>query len=246
MKCSKCGKELPEDALFCNMCGCKVESIEDVGTTSSQESFDADIAQENTPTPESVREDVANDSNEKPKKKDRTIIYALLIFCAIILCIKGYTVYLNNQNSALIEKYARERYGQDYNSNKSTSTNSSDELEDSKEEKVRKEMEEAAEDYNKELPEDIGFGLTMKKCEIEGKNMVYTIEWDGVEPDEFTDDEINDIKTSMAESLQEEDSPALKLMKNQMKEYGYKIAYRFVNENGEKLFEFALSPDNNN
>ena len=46
MKCSKCGKELPEDAHFCNMCGCRVERIEEdsfLRNTSSQESHENNI-----------------------------------------------------------------------------------------------------------------------------------------------------------------------------------------------------------
>lgn len=127
MKCSKCGKELPEDAHFCNMCGCRVERIEEdsfLRNTSSQESHENNITQENTPSPENVSPQVAKGTSKIQKKKDRTAIYALLIFCAIILCIKGFTAYLNNQNEAAIEKYARKKYGDGLPSTSSTISNS--------------------------------------------------------------------------------------------------------------------------
>lgn len=109
--------------------------------------------------------------------------------------------------------------------------------------KIRAEMIDAAKSYNEELPEDLGYGMTMIKCAIEEYSMVYTIQWKGMKPSDFTDDSINDIRNTCIEGLKEDQkSPIMKAMLERMKDYGYDFLYRYVNEEGEELCSVNISP----
>jgi hypothetical protein len=109
--------------------------------------------------------------------------------------------------------------------------------------KIRAEMIDAAQSYNEELPEDLGYGMTMIKCAIEEYSMVYTIQWKGMNPSDFTDDAITDIRNTCIEGLKEDQkSPIMKAMLERMKDYGYDFLYRYVNENGEELCSVNISP----
>ena len=109
--------------------------------------------------------------------------------------------------------------------------------------KIRAEMIDAAQSYNEELPEDLGYGMTMIKSAIEEYSMVYTIQWKGMNPSDFTDDAITDIRNTCIEGLKEDqNSPIMKAMLERMKDYGYDFLYRYVNEKGEELCSVNISP----
>jgi hypothetical protein len=73
--------------------------------------------------------------------------------------------------------------------------------------------------------------------------MVYTIQWKGMNPSDFTDDAITDIRNTCIEGLKEDQkSPIMKAMLERMKDYGYDFLYRYVNENGEELCSVNISP----
>lgn len=110
-------------------------------------------------------------------------------------------------------------------------------------EKIREEMSEIVQDYNKDLPEDMGLGMTMKKCELQGTSIVYTIQWDGMETSDFTDDTIKELRDVLVEGIKEEqNSPIMKAFTRKMKDYEYDLIYRFINEKGVQLCSINLSP----
>lgn len=254
MKCTKCGKSLPDDALFCNSCGERVETscIKENFVNQEQElNVQKELQSENQPevkrqTDNDVLEqknslEVPSSKNdmlpEVSKKKDRTWIWILLILCAIGLGIKGYTAYLNKQNEAILNNYIQGKYGTGFGNNKSVDYSSDTN------DQVRQEMEDAAMEYDKELPENIGYGMTMVKCSVEGKSMVYTIQWEGMSPSDFTSDAISELKLSYLEGIKEEGiDPMIKALTNRMSKYGYDFIYRFVNEKGEELCSINISP----
>ena len=256
MKCSKCGKDLPNDALFCNSCGTRIELQYVKDDEPSQESKWNQTIESHAGEAQTKSDDIPhdldtaiaipsdeNDSGEAPKKKDRTVIWILLIICAIGLGIKGYTAYLNKKNDAFIREYAQGKYGH--------IQSSADVVEDdflsTDNDKIQQEMEDAAKEYDKELPEEIGYGMTMLKCSVEGKSMVYTIQWEGMSPSDFTSDAISELKYSFVEGIKEDGiDPMMKALTNRMSKYGYDFIYRFVNENGEQLCSINISPSDYN
>lgn len=105
------------------------------------------------------------------------------------------------------------------------------------------EMVSEAQSYNKELPENIGYGMTMVRCAIENHSMVYTIRWDGLDPSVFSPEDIAELKAEYIEGLVE--VCANVMMKNllyRMNNYGYNFVYRLINENGEKLCSIKIQP----
>ena len=166
-------------------------------------------------------------------------IFAVIIVCAIIGCIQ---LYLSYQSSKTIEQYVEMKSKENQQAVKQenliieTDKNSPDT------QKVREDMIDAAQNYNKDLPEEIGNGLTMVKCEIEGYSMVYTIQWKGLSPSDFTVNDVSELKESTIEGLKEENSALMKAMLNNMKDYGYDFIYRYVNEKGEELCSINISP----
>lgn len=242
MKCSKCGKELPEDAFFCSKCGSKInEMTEDTSKEESSDALTTSGGDKQKLIIEQAKTDQPNEPKrvlESPKGKDRTIIYVLLVICSIFLCIKGCTSYIAHKNDAFIKQYAREKYGYGLGSesfsgsSKPSSTSS-----------IQREMEEMVNECNKDLPEDTGFGTTMTSCILEGQSVVYFIEWKGMKSSDFTPDDIALLKSSFIEGLQEETNPILKAVISHMSEYGYKFVYRFIDENGDLLCDISISPD---
>lgn len=110
-------------------------------------------------------------------------------------------------------------------------------------EKIREEMSEIVQDYNKDLSEDMGLGMTMKKCELQGTSLVYTIQWDGMDTSDFTDDTMKELREAFVEGIKEEqNSPIMKVFTQKMKDYGYDIIYRFINEKDEQLSSINISP----
>lgn len=66
--------------------------------------------------------------------------------------------------------------------------------------KIHNELEKSARDYNCELPENIGYGMTMTSCVLEGHSMVYTIKWVGLSPSDFSTEDIIELKKATSVS----------------------------------------------
>lgn len=108
---------------------------------------------------------------------------------------------------------------------------------------IHDELELSAREYNRELPEDIGYGMTMTRCALEGYSMVYTIKWEGLCPSDFSAENIKELKEVMLEGLREEMNNTIsRYMLNKMSDNGYNFIYRLFNENGEKLCTIRISP----
>lgn len=166
-------------------------------------------------------------------------IFAVIIVCAIIGCIQ---LYISYQSSKTIEQYVEMKSKDNQQTIKQEDPIIEADKNNSDTKKVKEVMVNAAQSYNKDLPEEIGNGLTMVKCEIEGYSMVYTIQWKGLSPSDFTDNDVSELKESTIEGLKEENSAFMKAMLNNMKDYGYDIIYRYVNEKGEELCSINISP----
>ena len=69
-----------------------------------------------------------------------------------------------------------------------------------------------------------------------------TIQWKGLSPSDFTDNDVSELKESVIEGLKEENSALIKAMLNNMKDYGYDFIFIYVNENGEELCSINISP----
>jgi hypothetical protein len=108
---------------------------------------------------------------------------------------------------------------------------------------IHNEIESATQDYNKDLPEKIGYGMTMIRCALEGHTIVYTIRWEGMGQSDFSAKDIAELKDGLIEGMiKEKDSPIMKVMLNSMREYGYYFIYRFINEREESLCSIKINP----
>ena len=173
-------------------------------------------------------------------------IFIVIAVCAIIGCIQ---LYMSYQSHNVLEHYIEMQSNGKIDSQSSKNIESvksntiiDDDI-DPVTKKNRAEMIDAAQSYNEELPEDLGYGMTMIKCAIEEYSMVYTIQWKGVTPSDFSDDVITDIREACIEGLKEDQkSPIMKAMLERMKDYGYDLLYRYVNEKGEELCSVNISP----
>ena len=182
-----------------------------------------------------LKKKVENKDNYKYPK----VIFIVIAVCAIIGCIQ---LYMSYRSHKVLEQYIEMKSNgkiDSQSSKKAESVKSNAIIDDDKNpvtKKIRAEMIDAAQSYNEELPEDLGYGMTMIKCAIEEYSMVYTIQWEGMNPSDFTDDAITDIRNTCIEGLKEDQkSPIMKAMLERMKDYGYDFLYRYVNENGEEL-----------
>ena len=112
-----------------------------------------------------------------------------------------------------------------------------------KNKQIHDELEKSVRDYNRELPEDIGYGMTMTRCALEGHSMVYTIRWEGLSPSDFSAEDIKELKKNMIEGLHEEMNNTIsRYMLISMSDNGYDFIYRLINEKGEILCSIRISP----
>ena len=177
---------------------------------------------------------------EKDSYKYPKGIFAVIIVCAIIGCVQLYMTY---QSRKTLEQYVEMKSEEKIDKSSKMKSTDNNEMDNPVTKKIHKEMLDAAQSYNEELPEDIGNGMTMLRCAIEDYSMVYTTQWKGLSPSDFTDDDVSEIKKSTIDGLKEEQKSALmKAMLNNMKDYGYDFIYRYVNENGEELCSINISP----
>lgn len=125
-----------------------------------------------------------------------------------------------------------------------TPDNNTTSLPNNANQQIHNEMIRMAQNYNKDLPENIGLGMTMIRCAIENQTLVYTIQWNGMISSDFSAEDIVELKNAFVEGLKEEiqESPSTKAMLNVMKEYGYGFVYRYVNERGQRLCSIRVSP----
>ena len=111
-------------------------------------------------------------------------------------------------------------------------------------ERIHNEMLEIVEDENKDLPENLGNGVTLLKCELINKHLTYTICIYGLHPSAITKDMIPNYKDSMISALKEElaNDPFTESLLDMMKAYDYLFTYNFVNEKSDILFTVNVSP----
>lgn len=97
---------------------------------------------------------------------------------------------------------------------------------------------------NEDLPEYLGFGMTMMRCVLENRSIVYVIQWKGMNPSDFTSEDIAELKDALVEGLMEEkqESAVSKAMLNTMKKNDYNFVYRYINESGQRLCSISISP----
>ena len=153
------------------------------------------------------------------------------------------TVYPNNIMSGLCLKSNKENpYAELFNNvtsgdNESVSSYNINQ-------RVHDEMNSIVQSNNDDLPEYLGFGMTMIKCVLEQHSMVYVIQWRGMNPSDFSSEDVAELKDAMVEGLKEEkqESPGSKAMLNTMNTYGYNFVYRYVNESGQYLCSISISP----
>ena len=109
---------------------------------------------------------------------------------------------------------------------------------------VHNEIVRIVQSNNEDLPEYLGFGMTMMRCVLENHSIVYVIQWKGMNPSDFTSEDIAELKDALVEGLMEEkhESAVSKAMLNTMKKYGYNFVYRYVNESGQRLCSISISP----
>ena len=108
---------------------------------------------------------------------------------------------------------------------------------------VHDEIKNMAQEYNKELPEELGLGMTMIRCALEKNAMVYTIRWTGMSPSDFSVEDVAEMKEAMIEGLiEEKSSPIMKALLNTMDIYEYYFIYKIENEKGERLCSIKITP----
>ena len=104
-------------------------------------------------------------------------------------------------------------------------------------------MINAAKRFNDSLPEDLGNGLNMEKCEVDKYMVVYTIVWTGKHPSDFSDNDIAKVKESFIKRIKDGDNFSnLQKMLENSKENGYDIMIKYQNENYDELFSFSILP----
>ena len=195
------------------------------------------------------------------KEQEYQFPKSLIVAIAIFAILGGYQLYISYRSQELMERISNGEFNYRVSSSEETKTGvspedmktgaSSEEINtevssektNSVTEKNREEMSEIVQDYNKDLPEDMGFGMTMKKCELQGTSIVYTIQWKGMTASDFSNDEMKEIRKVIVEGLKEEqNSPIMKAFTQQIKDYEYDIIYRFINEKEVQLCSINISP----
>lgn len=171
--------------------------------------------------------------NKKEEYKFPKVIFVAIVICAIL---GGFQHYVSYQSQKVGEQLTEMISKGELNYEGAEEINPVTE-------KIREEMSEMAKNYDNDLPEEMELGMIMKKCELQGTSIVYTIQWDGMVASDFTDDAMKEMRDAFVEGLKEEqNSPIMKAMLQRMKDYGYDIVYRFINENEEELSLFEISP----
>lgn len=244
MKCNNCGKNLPDDALFCNTCGVELSKPEAKYNVLNEETF-------NTKTIENISlvEEIESKSNTatindrvdetaiiKSKKKDRSFIWVGLVICVIFIGIKLYNLHLEKQ----INEHAMRYVLKDDGDSKRGYENFLSE-EEYEENKFTQEFEREAEVLNYECPVEYSNGIVLLKCYVEGKTMVNVLQWDGLEPEDFTSEDIAEIKSGFTQ-LAKEDRENLYDFMCKMDKYKYNFKHIYINENKEELFFYYINP----
>ena len=104
-------------------------------------------------------------------------------------------------------------------------------------------MIKAAKRFNDSLPEDMGNGMRIEKCEVDKYMVVYTIVWSGKHSSDFSDNEVAKVKDSFIKRIKDSDNSSnLQKMLENSKDNGYDIMIKYQNENYDELFSFSILP----
>ncbi len=104
-------------------------------------------------------------------------------------------------------------------------------------------MIKAAKRFNDSLPEDMGNGMSLEKCEVDKYMIVYTIVWNGKHPSDFSENDVAKVKDSFIKRFKGGDNSSnlQKILENS-KDNGYDIMIKYQNENYDELFSFSILP----
>ncbi len=221
MRCVNCGKTIPEDAVFCNYCGTKIEIVKQVYTT--QENGSECGETENR----TIHKEEITNSIDKSKTTKKTV---LIVLC-VLLCIGIIFFSLKVYKSNIIKEVAKE-----YNYKKPMS-------EEDLKLKSETDMEVIAWEIDKELPLETGPGITITKCSFEDYSLVYTILLKGQSQSNYNDESISETRRNVLEELKKVfvDSESKKDLE-MMDKYNYDIVIIYTNELDEELFRINIQP----
>ena len=173
------------------------------------------------------------------KKEEYKYPMAIIAFIVLSAIIGGLMYFFSYQN----DKAVKEFIARDYNFDRVDDGDDDEILQTSENDVDRQVLVEEIEDYNKDLPEYIGNGLTMMECGIENDAVVYTVEWKGIKKSDITSEVIFNLEEVLKDGLKEEieNDVFMKSFFNQMKELGYDLSYRYLDESGKELCTITLS-----
>lgn len=197
MKCQFCGKELVDNAIFCNYCGKKIETGSDSDNTQNNNYGNVEYKVYNTFSDRSFL------NKKKSKIKWRYVIYTLFALIA----------------AHSISKYASKR-------NQPKTIQEIIEHNQMSEEEIHEEIKKSILEYNKRLPMKTDNITTLLRAEVIGNRIIYTGEVEGVQPIDFKEEMIEYTKKEACKKIKINDD-FIQFMKDYDYEIMYKYVNEY-------------------